>query len=124
MPKDGIDGKQPVSTGETDDRTPTNSIHSKQVQHASRDSKLPHGGSKNDPTETRSDKKKARRIRLQKQKAQEISFNVLFHNVNAFTDVVKQYYMSEAVCDGGVGITGPVAVAMLQETRRETVPIL
>ena len=46
----------------------------------------------------------------------------MFHNVNAFTDVVKQYYMSEAVCDGGFGITGPVAVAMLQETRREAVP--
>ena len=46
----------------------------------------------------------------------------MFNNVNAFTDVVKQYYMSEAVCDGGFGITGPVAVAMLQETRRETVP--
>jgi len=82
----------------------------------------PHGGSNNARIDSKCEKKKARRGRLQKQKVQEASFNIMFHNVNSFTDVVKKYYMSEAVYEGGLGITGPVAVAMLQETRRETVP--
>ena len=122
MPRAGSEGDQPSGAGKADDRIPINPIPNKQIQQASKDSTLPHGGSKSELTKTRSEKKKARRTRLQKNKAEEISFNVMFHNVNAFTDVVKQCYMSEAVCDGGVGITWPVAVAMLQETRREAVP--
>ena len=48
-------------------------------------------------------------------------FNIIFHNVNSFNDTIKQFYMSELICEGGDGPDGPLSLAMLQETRRDKV---
>ena len=29
------------------------------------------------------------------------SSNIMFHNVNSFTDAIKQFYMSDPICEGG-----------------------
>ena len=72
-----------------------------QPQQGKEDSMPPRGGSDDACAESRGGNNKLRKGRHGRHKEPEPSFNIIFHNVNSFTDVVKKYY-------GGYGITGPI----------------